>query len=633
MATVYSRPLKSGGVRWYTKVLEPDGVTWKAVALKSARNEPQAWKLAVEIEQQQERLRHGLDGGAVFDGTFGELCTWAWTVHFSKLRGTQSDRSRLECHGGATIEGDERKSKRGPKRAPTKSPLGSMPVRQITRHVLENYFDALASKPTVRGTPMSSGAINRIRATFSVVFELAKSRGKWAGDNPAELTAARKTRRVEPSILTLEEIPRVLDATPDYWRGCFAVGLLAGLRKGEIFGLRKADVDVERRRLNVRHSHGHDRTKGGDGLPEAVPIHDALMPFIEAALESPGPYLFPGHNGKRRPEKSKIERVLRAALVRAGIVEHYDHKCRRKGCRHVEQHGDDAPRDCPRCEFRLWPVGVPRHIVFHGTRHTMASHALMAGASIAAVQKILRHKDPRLTMRTYGHLAPDYLEAEINRLEIPGLSGGDEPERTGAKASKAIEQGAPGRIVSRRGARSHGASMVRGESAAVGGSVVDLKSRGKRAGLSVEPTGIEPVTYALRKPHGAAPQSVTAYQPSGTAALSGPADSPGFHPFSPVIARHGASMVRGRSRAHHGAAERITRGFEVAAADAAPAVLTVKQVAARLQVSTAVVYRQVETGALGHVRIGNVIRVTEADLAAFLARAATGSTSPKGGRR
>jgi excisionase family DNA binding protein len=630
MAAVYSRPLKSGGVRWYTKVPKPGG-GWISVPLRSARNETQAERLAYEMEKQHERTRHGLDGGAVFAGTFGELCEWAWTVHFKNLRGTQSDKSRLECHGGAKIPDGKPKSKRGAKRS-GESSLGLTPARLITRHVLENYFDSLANKPTVRGTPMTNNAINRIRATFSVVFELAKSRGKWFGDNPAELTGARAIRRIEPSILTLEEIPPVLDATPDHWRGVFAVGLLAGLRKGEIFGLMKSDVELAKRRINVRRSHGHDRTKGGDGLPEAVPIHDALVPFIEAAMASRGAYLFPGHDGKRRPEKTKVERILRASLVRAGIVDHYDHKCRRKGCKHSETHADDAPRDCPKCDFALWPVGVPRHIVFHGTRHTMASNALMAGASIAAVQKILRHKDPRLTMRTYGHLAPDYLESELNRMTIPGMSASDDDERSGDSACKAVEHHAPARIDSRVRSSSRGALVVRGNEVQKLGSAVGCESSMFSAGLSVEPTGIEPVTYALRKPRYNAPQPVTAYQPVGTVGFVSPADSPASHPFSPAFIRHGASMVRGRNRAHHETLECIGAPIDNGAVLAPAPVLTVKQVAARLQLSTAVVYRLAETGALGHVRIGNVIRVTEADLAAFLARAATGTPQPKGGR-
>ena len=40
----------------------------------------------------------------------------------------------------------------------------------------------------------------------------------------------------------------------------------------------------------------------------------------------------------------------------------------------------------------------------------------MAGANPAAVQRILRHSDPRITTEVYGHLVPDYLHAEIDRL-------------------------------------------------------------------------------------------------------------------------------------------------------------------------------------------------------------------------
>ena len=43
---------------------------------------------------------------------------------------------------------------------------------------------------------------------------------------------------------------------------------------------------------------------------------------------------------------------------------------------------------------------------------------MMAGASPAAVQRILRHRDPRLTTEVYGHLAPDFLRAEIDRLRF-----------------------------------------------------------------------------------------------------------------------------------------------------------------------------------------------------------------------
>ncbi len=47
-----------------------------------------------------------------------------------------------------------------------------------------------------------------------------------------------------------------------------------------------------------------------------------------------------------------------------------------------------------------------------------ASLLMMKGANPAAVQRILRHSDPRITTEVYGHLAPDYLRAEIDRLSF-----------------------------------------------------------------------------------------------------------------------------------------------------------------------------------------------------------------------
>jgi excisionase family DNA binding protein len=46
--------------------------------------------------------------------------------------------------------------------------------------------------------------------------------------------------------------------------------------------------------------------------------------------------------------------------------------------------------------------------------------------------------------------------------------------------------------------------------------------------------------------------------------------------------------------------------------------LTVREVAARLRLSTASVYRLCESGGLGHVRVSNAIRVAESDLGTFI---------------
>jgi site-specific recombinase XerD len=52
----------------------------------------------------------------------------------------------------------------------------------------------------------------------------------------------------------------------------------------------------------------------------------------------------------------------------------------------------------------------------HVLRHTFASHLIMAGVNLKAVQTLLGHKSIKITMDIYGHLTPEHLEASINRL-------------------------------------------------------------------------------------------------------------------------------------------------------------------------------------------------------------------------
>lgn len=55
--------------------------------------------------------------------------------------------------------------------------------------------------------------------------------------------------------------------------------------------------------------------------------------------------------------------------------------------------------------------------------------------------------------------------------------------------------------------------------------------------------------------------------------------------------------------------------------------LTVRQVAEKLQVSTATVYKLVNGGELAHLRVANAIRVAPSDLASFIAARKAGGES------
>jgi len=70
-------------------------------------------------------------------------------------------------------------------------------------------------------------------------------------------------------------------------------------------------------------------------------------------------------------------------------------------------------------------AGLPRMRV-HDLRHVFASHFVMAGGSIFALQRLLAHSTPQLTSDVYAHLVPGHLVGEADRVEYP-----EPPTRTG----------------------------------------------------------------------------------------------------------------------------------------------------------------------------------------------------------
>src|SRR5258708_5082108 len=53
---------------------------------------------------------------------------------------------------------------------------------------------------------------------------------------------------------------------------------------------------------------------------------------------------------------------------------------------------------------------------FHITRHTWASHSVMAGMSLMVVAQNLGHRDTKMVELHYGHLAPGYRQNHVREF-------------------------------------------------------------------------------------------------------------------------------------------------------------------------------------------------------------------------
>ncbi len=383
---------KRGG-RWFLGYLDHRG-QWVESASKAA-TKTEAERLAHEVEIQAERQRRGLDANlGDGDRTFGSLCDW-WLDNRCSERRRARERARL----GKQI---------------LRTPLGNLPVRLVTTGAIEERLAGMA-----RGGA-SPSYINGTRTVLHTVFSKARRAGLWMGPNPLADVERRKVPRRIYDTLTAEEAERLLPKVPEVWRGFFAAALYAGLRKGECAGLRKTDADLEHGTLLVARSYDFDTTKGGHA--DVIPIPPPLLPYLRAGLRTPGPYLFPDADGAMRTDESDPQKVLRSALAAAGLVRGFRHSCRRckaaartdpERAPHVEEQPDAAERRCPVCRMILWPSAIPRRLRFHDLRHSCATILLRAGVDVHRVQRILRHRDVRLTSQTYAHLAVEDLRGAV----------------------------------------------------------------------------------------------------------------------------------------------------------------------------------------------------------------------------
>jgi integrase len=180
--------------------------------------------------------------------------------------------------------------------------------------------------------------------------------------------------------LTFEETPRFLRTAAPEWRAFVTTALKTGLRVGELLALRWEDLDLVAGRIVVRRTLWRDQEgtpKGG--RTREVPLSDDAIATLKAHRHLKGPYVFCEASGARLTH-SRVKDVV--------------------------------PWTCSK-------AGLAKRLTTHDLRHTFASHLVMRGASLKAVQELLGHETIEMTLR-YSHLTPDVKREAVRLLDGPG---------------------------------------------------------------------------------------------------------------------------------------------------------------------------------------------------------------------
>lgn len=260
--------------------------------------------------------------------------------------------------------------------------FGDKKLLQITPKDIEE-FKKLRKDAPVNGKERSGVSVNRELEVLRHMLNKAIE-WQWLERNPFTVFKESvfygednsRSRYLEPDEMV--RLFDVLEKSPSYLRNIIKGAIFTGLRKGDLLKLQWKDIDKGKGYLTyLEQKKRNSRNKG----PKTVTkfINQDMIDLLDS-MSILGDYVFCDSDGK--PFKN-VTRAFKTALKRAGITNFH----------------------------------------FHDLRHTSASYLLMRGASLAAVQKHLNHKDFKMTQR-YAHLAERFQKEQVNKLD--GLFDGME---------------------------------------------------------------------------------------------------------------------------------------------------------------------------------------------------------------
>ena len=243
---------------------------------------------------------------------------------------------------------------------------------------------------------MSPRSIKHAKIALGLIFACALEDGAVAS-YPIQQTryipspeAQRAHAKPEAKRLTATDVLAILKAMPETWRAFFSLLAHSGVRVGELLGLTWANVHLgDDPHLSIVEQVYRGERKGPKwGSVGKVPLSPGMAAWLsELRSEDVGPHVpvFPSKTGTPLTYANVYNRVLRPALVKAGIAVHVGEVEVRRRDGTVEQE----------------PVWDYQRVAFHAFRHACGSLLVAHGKQDVQVQGWLRHAKLSTTHDVY----------------------------------------------------------------------------------------------------------------------------------------------------------------------------------------------------------------------------------------
>jgi integrase len=294
---------------------------------------------------------------------------------------------------------------------------GDWPLAKIDHLSVQKWITEL-------GTRRAPATIAEAHRLTSAVLRSAV-RNRLIAFNPCEgirLPRRRRQDTAEQVISRGELRSTLLPAAPDRYRAIIATAAGTGLRWGEVAGLRRDALDLERTQLRVIRTvvevSGHTSFKPypkSSAGRRTVPLPSWLVPIIREHLERyPVPAEAPIYaNAVGKPLRRTLfrTRVWRPTLVRAGMLGTLtviDDATVRAGW--TDATGATLAKEFPTEPAAVLHIAKSCHggLRFHDLRHSYATWLVDDGVPVNMVQRVMGHERSSTTLDLYTRRTDDH---------------------------------------------------------------------------------------------------------------------------------------------------------------------------------------------------------------------------------
>jgi integrase len=267
--------------------------------------------------------------------------------------------------------------------------LGKIKLAKLTpAHVRGLYRDKLDSGLAPR-------MVLHIHRAFSKALKQAAADG-LIPRNPAAPVKPPQPRGEEIRPLNREQVRVLFEAASgDRLEALYIVAVTAGLRRGELQGLKWDDLDLEAGMLQVRRTCSEP--KGGHIFEAPKSGKERNIRLTQSAVAA-----LRMHRRRQLEERMyKADLWQEQGLVFPSTVG-------------TPLWGGNLNRAF---KATLQRAGLPKSTRFHDLRHTCATLLLKQGVNPKFVQDLLGHADISLTLNVYSHVLPDMGDATADAME------------------------------------------------------------------------------------------------------------------------------------------------------------------------------------------------------------------------